>query len=283
MKPPCPAVVFADVDQTFVGQTTSAAVGRAGEIFAREAIVLVLCSSMTRAELEMSQQELAIRHPFICESGAAILIPHGYFPFDVPCDRGLPGYHVIEFGTPYADVVALLRRTSRRIGVPVIGFSDLSVEQVADEFGLSLSQARLAKLREYDEPFRLASGSSEAHRRVWRALRAARLVCTHRALYEHVGASVNKGTSVDVLTTLYRRAFGPVVTVGVGTASNGLSLLRRVKWPFLFESGAADNAPTLTRIPRLHVAPQPAAWIDSIVDVARQSRDRARRHVSAAG
>jgi len=63
---------------------------------------------------------------------AAVLIPDGYFSFEVPCDRRLPGYHVIEFGRPYAEVVEVLHRTADRLEIGVVGFSDQSVEQVVD-------------------------------------------------------------------------------------------------------------------------------------------------------
>jgi len=153
MKPSLPAVVFAPVDQTFLSGEPSRLSADADDILAGEAVILILCSSMTRAELERCQQELGFVQPFICESGAAVLLPHGCFPFDVPSDRDLTGYHVIEFGRPYGEVVALLHRTASRLGIDVVGFSDMSIEEVASECCLSLSHARLAKLRDYDEPF----------------------------------------------------------------------------------------------------------------------------------
>jgi mannosyl-3-phosphoglycerate phosphatase len=203
-----------------------------------------------------------------------VLIPHGCFPFDVPYDRELTGYHLIEFGSPYGEVVATLQRTAKRLNVPVVGFNDLSIAQVASDCKLSLSQARLAKLREYDEPFRLIAPAPDAHRRLWRALRAMHLVCTHRAVYEHVGAPVDKGTSVSLLTSLYRRALGTVVTVGLGSAANSLALLHRVKMPFVAEGPEASQNPNETgRIPHLTVASSRAAWIDLIVGLARRARE----------
>jgi mannosyl-3-phosphoglycerate phosphatase len=214
-----------------------------------------------------------------------VLVPHGYFPFDVPCDRELTGYHVIEFGRPYAEVVTLLHRTAMRLGIQVIGFGGLSVEQVADACGLSLSKARLAKLREYDEPFRLVNAAPDARDRLWRALHATRLGCTHHASYEHVGAWVDKGTSVTLLTTWYRRAFGTIVTVGLGSAANSAALLHRVTLPFVAEAVAVGfSAQSMPGIPRLHVAANRGAWLEAILDLARRARERRRpmRLMSAA-
>src|SRR5262249_9530847 len=78
-------VVFLKIDQSAAAATRPLA--NAPAMLARERISVVLVSSMTRAELEMVQQTIALREPFICESGAALLVPHGYFSFAVPCDR----------------------------------------------------------------------------------------------------------------------------------------------------------------------------------------------------
>jgi mannosyl-3-phosphoglycerate phosphatase len=273
-----PIVVYADVDDAFApANVTANAAGLGCEVLSRENIVLVLSSCMTRVELEMCQQHLGIAHPFICESGAAVLIPHGYFPFDLPCDRDLAGHHVIEFGRPYAEVVDLLHRTARRLNIDIVGFSDMSVAQVAAAGNLSLTRARLAKLREYDEPCRVIHGSSAARERLLRALQAAGLTCTYRGAYDHIGAAVDKGTSVGLLTVLFRRVFGPVTTVGLGSPANSTTLLHRVDLPFIVADDCSTNSLELVRIPRLRLAPGTVAWIDAIADLAR----RARHHVAA--
>lgn len=284
MKTSLPVVVFADVDEVFLTKHSSTAPSNIAEMLAGEQVTLVLSSSMTRAELDTCQQMLGIRCPFICESGAAVLVPHRYFPFDVPRDRDVPGYHVIEFGRPYCEIVAALHQIAARLEVPVIGFSDLSVEQVSHEYGLSLSHARLAKLREYDEPFRLVNVSPDAHNRLWRGLRGLRLTCTYRAYFEHVGAPIDKGVSVSILSSLYRRAFGPLVTASLGSANNGAALFHRVKWPFVAEPAAAiPSTPSAPRNPRVQVATDRSAWVETILHLANRARERRQPRVSAAG
>ena len=140
----------------------------------------MLCSSRTRAEIEAIQQELEIAHPFVCESGGAVFIPRGYFGFAVPGARDLAGYEAVEFGRPYAEVVQKLHRTAERLAIEIVGFSDMSVEEVARDCHLSLLQARLAKLREYGERFRILDSNELARNRLVRALKANRLRCRHR-------------------------------------------------------------------------------------------------------
>ena len=267
-------IVFAKIDDGFRAEAISpGGAVKAGTRLAAEHVGVVLCSSMTRAELEMIEHELGINQPFICESGAAILVPANYFPFDVPCHRQLPGYRVIDFGRPYADVVAVLHRTARRVHAAVIGFNDLSVEQVAHECGLSLSQARLAKLREYDEAFRLLDPSPKAHDRLWRSLRTAGLACTARGTYEHVGAPISLPTSVSVLTDLYRRAFPACVTVGLGTGPWRSQLFRGVEVAFTTDSKSGElYAVRAPDTPRIEPGLAGTDWLGTILELARRAR-----------
>jgi mannosyl-3-phosphoglycerate phosphatase len=263
-------VVFADIDEAFLRHTWTDG-AHIDEILTSERIALVLCSSMTRAQLELAQQELGVCEPFICESGAAILIPEGYFPFDVLHDRDLPGYHVIEFGRPYREIVARLHRTAERLDTPVVGFSDETVEQVAQERGLSLSHARLAKLREYDEPFRLVRPSEAARNRLWRALRASGLARISCGSAEHVGAPVNRSAAVNLLSSLYRRTFDSVLTARFGT--NGDGPAPAVQFPFLtIPSVRSDGHPSPHSV-RIQHGMDRAVWIETVVEIAEAARE----------
>jgi mannosyl-3-phosphoglycerate phosphatase len=279
---PSHVVLFADVDHSFfkvAAEPYSEAVRR---LVRSEGISLVLCSSMTRAELEVCQQELEIRQPFVCESGAAIFVPRDYFSFEIPSDRELAGYRAIEFGRRYAEVLEMLHRAAARARVGVVGFSDLSVEQVAADCGLSLSQARLSKLREYDEPIRPIDALSRD--RFCRALASARLAFTYLRVYEHVGAAVDKGKCVGLLTALYRRAFGSVITIGVGEAAHSAALLQRVKFPFVVQRLKGDeSAHLLAGVPRLHLDSGSSGWLETIAAGAQQALGRQLHRMQAAG
>ena len=63
---------------------------------------------------------------------------------------------MIQFGRPNAEVVTALHHLAGRLGVSVLGFSDMSVAEVALDYEVPLLQARLAKLRDYSELFRVA-------------------------------------------------------------------------------------------------------------------------------
>ena len=228
-KPGPSIVVFSDVDAR-PARSAHAAVHhgrRRAQATRVDDTALVLCSGKTRAELEFVQQKLDITHPFICENGGAVLIPDGYFRFDVPNTRSLAGYQAVEFGRAYADVVDILHRTADRLRIEIVGFSDMSIEEVARECRLPLLQARLAKLREYEEPFRLRS---ELRGMVAAVQGAARREPSWqgRGRFDRVGAPVDSAVGVNLLNSLYRRGRGDVTTVGVTHTTPDDNLLRLV-------------------------------------------------------
>jgi mannosyl-3-phosphoglycerate phosphatase len=273
MQPIPSIVVFCDLDDTLFEPRAffvDASTHRALERIEREHLPIVFSSSKTRAELELIQQELGINQPFISESGAAVFLPRGYFAFSVTQAIDVAGYEVVEFGKPYAEVVASLRRASDRLGLKVIGFNDMSVEDVAIDCDLPLLQARLAKLREYNEPFRVVDAKPGAIPRLFKVLRAAGLDCTSRGRYQHVGA-IRRDFGGQFLRGLYRRAFGEVVTVAFGDHRSAVPLLRQADVPLVVQSGACEETThLLTDVPtaRLSVVDSVGAWAEVILEIA---------------
>jgi mannosyl-3-phosphoglycerate phosphatase len=272
VTPKRPVVLFTDVQLP----GGSRANGHVREMLERNGIVLVLYSSRTRAELEVCRQALGIANVFIAESGAAVFVPHDCLPFPIAHGRNLTGYRVVEFGRPYADVTDALHRTAARLSIEVVGFSDMSIGEVALECRLSLLEARLAKLREYDEPFRIvgSDSGSQAHDRLFKALQPARLTCTHHGRFDHLGGAVTKAMSVELVTALYRQALGPIVTVGLGHSRNEAALLHHVDVPVIVAPADATVSPR--RPPDVPGARLGAVgitdWLETVIDIARRAR-----------
>ncbi len=257
-------VVFADVDGVLADLHGGAFFADAAATLwplRRDDVPLVLCSRRTRAEIEAIQQWIGIRHPFVCEGGGAVFIPGDYFGFTVSGVRDLAGYHAVEFGRPYAEVVEILHRTADRMGIDIIGFSDMSVEEVAQDCHLPLLEARLAKLLEYGERFRVLDSDESTRSRLVRALNATRLRCVIGRRYDYVGAPVDTGTGVTLLCRLYQYADAGVFTVGIGgrNADDSLppSLDRRVT--------VSHDDPATGRV-------NAVSWAEAIVDIAEERR-----------
>ena len=106
---------------------------------------------------EFWREKLGNTDPFIAENGGAAFIPEGYFGFPVPGAVSREGYEVLEFGTPYVELVETLAAASRQSGCRVVGFHDMTPVHIAERTHLPVQQAELAKCREYDEPFEIVS------------------------------------------------------------------------------------------------------------------------------
>jgi mannosyl-3-phosphoglycerate phosphatase len=268
-------VVFTDLDGTLLDHDTYSfeAAANALDVLSRKGIPVVISSSKTRAEIEQAQKEMRLRHPFISENGGGLFIPHGYFPFPLPGRRMPGGYHAIEFGRPYFEVVALLHSTAAEVGIPVTGFSDMSAEDVARECGLPLARAALAKQREYDEPFRILDPDPEARMRLCWALSLGKLRCTQGGRFHHVTGTTGKGRGVSMLRAMYERGVThQILTVGLGDSLNDAPLLREVDLPVIVHNRAAGATDQLLKqVPCAHVtdAHGPRGWAEAIDDVIR--------------
>jgi mannosyl-3-phosphoglycerate phosphatase len=275
VKPEVHLVIFTDLDGTLLDHETYSytPATEALDLLERKGIPLILCSSKTRAEMELIQLDLRLRHPFISENGGAVFLPRGYFPSAPEGARNIEGYETLEFGAPYWQLVKVLHRVSAELGIKVVGFSDLSVEEVAEDCGLSVTEARLAKLREYDEPFRILDSSPAIRSRLLGALHKAGLRCTRGGRYYHVTGVADKGMAIRTLRSLYEKAWGKVMAVGLGDSLNDLSLLREVDIPIVVRNPAGGAATRLLRkVPtaRISSAPGPRGWNEMMLEVIGQ-------------
>jgi mannosyl-3-phosphoglycerate phosphatase len=271
-------VVFADVDSLAIasGPASFGAAARALRQLATERVAVAFSSSRTRAELEhLWQGGLGASHPLIVERGGALFLPHHFPRSDATKTRDIAGYRVMEFGKPYQSVTAALRHVSERLRIRVRGFNDMSIEEVARASGVTLLQARLAKLREYGELFQILDADSESRTALRKGLHSAGLRMTSAEPYEHVGCRSGVNVAMEALSGLHRRAFGRVQSVGIADAMSDGELLRTVDCPVFVERG---DAPALAACPpRPPLAPvafadNVGALADLIVDLVRRLR-----------
>ena len=261
-------IVFSDLDQTLLdGRDYSHAEAVPGlALLEEQDIPLVLCTSKTRPEVEFHRSRLNNRHPFVVENGGAVYIPTGYFGFDFDYDRRTADCFVLELGIPYRVLVRALAELKRKTGLPLRGFSDMTVQEVASRCRLSLLQAAWAKRREYDEPFLIPAPEAAAA-----VIDAADIPLTQGGRFFHLAAS-DKGRAVSMLMALFKRSHPGAVSVGIGDAFNDLPLLEAVDIPVLVQDTDGGYDPRIA-FPGLRYADGigPAGWnaaIASLVDGA---------------
>ncbi|HEY4485903.1 MAG TPA: HAD-IIB family hydrolase, partial [Nitrospiria bacterium] len=229
------------------------------------AIPWILCTGKTRTELAPIRRAMGHRHPFIVENGGAILIPPGYFSAGLPSHRIVGGYQAIEIGLPYALLRMALREVADETGMSVKGFGDLDPVEISRLTGLSVEDAKRAMSREYDEPF-LIEAPPENHPEALKRIESKGFRWTKGGQFYHVTGNNDKGRAVNILTDIYRRQHGRILTIGIGDALNDLPLLAAVDRPILVRKpdGSYDEAIALPDLERADGI-GPAGWNRSVL------------------
>ena len=128
IAPPTTAiVVFTTIDGILRHPMTgSCAEARLGlELLANRGVPVVLMSHGDCGPVQELQRELGLRQPFICERGAALYIPRGYFEELDGMASGDAAWEIFDFGVPEpARAVRLLASlfSVRGEDVMTIGF-----------------------------------------------------------------------------------------------------------------------------------------------------------------
>ena len=212
---------------------------------------IVFCTSKTKSEIKFYMEKMGMNEPFIAENGAAIFIPNGYFPLNYAYTRETTSHHIIELGVPYSIVRQKLAEVQIKTATDIVGFGDMTPEEIAQDTGLSVDLAELAKKREYDEPFRIVGGDEKT---VLSAMKREGLNCIRGAKYFHLLGDSDKGKAVTILKDLYSQVFGGIVTFGVGDGPNDLEMLKVVDTPFLISEKTNETSRRAVWRKILHLA-----------------------------
>ncbi len=262
-------IVFTDLDGSLLDQETYSwePARPALERLERHQIPWILVTSKTRAEVELWRRLLGNMHPFVVENGGAIYVPRGYFPMSIPGAIPRDGYEVVEWGTPYEDLIAGLEAASRTSGCRLVGFHQMTAEEIASACDLSVEQARLAKQREYDEPFHIVD--HEVTCQLLAAISALGLRWTRGGRFYHVCGNNDKSCAVNLLRDLFERAHRKVVTIALGDGLNDAPLLNSVDIPIIVRSPSA--AALKLRVPRglLTERQGPEGWNEALLGIFR--------------
>ncbi len=271
-------VIFTDLDGTLLHPKTYSfeAALPALNLIREKNIPLILCSSKTRAELEIYKKKLENNHPFISENGGGVFIPEGYFSKDhvrlfayKAVERGfmkkLADYHVVVLGKPYEEIRKTFMDLRQRLNIKVKGFGDITAEDVAELTGLTLEEASLAKLRDFGEPFVFEGAPDE---RFLNAIVDSGLHWTQGKLH-HIMGDNDKGKAVNILKLLFEIEHDRILTIGLGDGFNDLPMLNAVDQPVLIpkEDGMHDHR---VSIPNLIKAEGigPDGWNKAIIGLS---------------
>jgi mannosyl-3-phosphoglycerate phosphatase len=169
---------------------------------------------------------------------------------------------MVELGIPYGDIRRALKSAARESGCRIRGFGDMTPAEISRQCDLSPEQAVLAKMRQYDEPFHVLKGDSDALQRAAEK-RGLRLIWGGRFL--HADGHHGKADAVLLLIEAYRRLC-PIRTIGLGDGPNDTGFLNLVDYPVLLDSPLIDDL--RKRVPRARTTiAGPRGWSESIREI----------------
>lgn len=267
-------VVFTDLDGTLLDEKTYSFEGArpALEELARRGATIVPCTSKTAAETRHFMGRMGIESPCVVESGGGIHIPEGYFPGIPPVGESTQHGRLIRLAAAYGEVLEGMREIKKAKGGAVVSFHEMTAQQIARETGLPLPLARLAKEREFDEPFRLLDPEPAWPADIESCISRRNLRITRGGRYWHLHGDTDKGRAVEIVKSFFQATEGVIRTVGVGDSAMDLPMLESVEIPIVIPSEKSGHDPMLVRgLGRAVLAPRPGpeAWGVAVLGVLK--------------
>jgi mannosyl-3-phosphoglycerate phosphatase len=225
-------LIFTDLDGTLLDSNYSFKQALpALKLVHEKGISLIICSSKTRLEIEKCRKKLKNVHPFISENGGGIFIPKSQEFMIQKTDVNVKEeekYNLISLGADYAELRIALKGLKYE-GLDVKGFGDMSIREVAELTGLKMVDARMAKQRDFDEPF-IFRGDVSSVRKLKRRIKARGYNLTRGEFYHIMGES-DKGRGVDLLVKMYKKQYGNIISAGLGDSPNDIEMLLKTDHP----------------------------------------------------
>lgn len=232
-------VVFTDIDGTLIDIFS----GKYGEtdklIHTLKAnnIPIVLCSAKTCAEQNKIREDLGLMDPFIVENGGAIIIPTGYFDFQLDMEQirlKEEGYIIIELGKSATEIRTKLSEIKNKLKIEFKSIADVSIEELSKLATMPIDYAKRMSEREYAETI-LQIKKSDIPMFITNIEKMGMKVI-HGGRFFDVTICTDKGKAVNILVNLFRKRYhNHVKFFGVGDSMNDVSMLKHMDVPMLVQ------------------------------------------------
>jgi mannosyl-3-phosphoglycerate phosphatase len=269
-------LIYTDLDDTLLDHHTFswAPAEEALAEIERRRVPLIFVTSKTRTEVELLRRKLGHTHPFITENGGGIFVPEGYFNLRLEGAVRVARYLCIPLARPYAEATAALDELAEETGVSVVGFHHMRLREIAENSGLDLKAAELARDRDFDEPFFFAGASDSAIASFEQAARRRGCSLSRGGRFWHLFIGSDKGRAVQHLTALYKKSERlRFRTIALGDSPNDLPMFAAVDRPAVIPGPDGKFAQQIvSHFPRVLKAssPGPAGWNELVLKLLVQ-------------
>ncbi len=226
-------IIFTDLDGTLLNKAYSFKPAEPVlNILKKKKIPVIFCSAKTKAEQSVFRRKMRLNHPIIVENGSAVYVPKNYF-------KQINTLKVV-LGIQSDKIKKEIKTLQRKYKIK--GYKDMTAKQVAEITGLKLGRAKLAKKREFGETV------VESDKKALKELKKEFNVVSGGRFIQVFGKKADKGKAVKLLTQMYKKEFGKIITIGLGDSENDKPMLKNVDIPILVKNGPQEWAKSIKRI-----------------------------------
>lgn len=229
-------LIFSDLDGTFLNHDDYSFKGalEALEILKDKNIPLIFTTSKTKTEVELLQKEVGISEPFIIENGAAIFFPKIYKNLDLSFLEEYENYYIFSLGIKYNEILNFYNQY--KVKFKMIGFSDMSLEDISFYTDLSKDEANFSKNRTFSEPFILKDDFYLEELKE-KAKKSGLKITKGGRFYHLMGEKQDKGIAVKRAIEIFSSVYNDEIkSIGLGDGENDLPMLLNVDIPIIIKN-----------------------------------------------
>lgn len=261
-------LIFTDLDGTLLDHYTyqTRAADCTIKNLKEKNIPIIPNTSKTLAEVLLIRADLKLETPFIIENGAAVYIPVNYFSIQPDGTQLENGFWVKSFCQKKDFWLSLLSAEARQFKTHFRGFSQMRAQQLADLTGLSITDAGLAKRRQFGEPVDwLGSQQSQDDFIKHMHLLGANVLEGGRFL--HISGNCDKGQAQSWLAQQYKinQPERGLTVIALGDSDNDTAMLEAADIAVVVRS-PVHAFPILQRENELYFSREygPAGWAECL-------------------
>ncbi|GAB4230601.1 MAG: mannosyl-3-phosphoglycerate phosphatase-related protein [Stanieria sp.] len=267
-------IIFTDLDGTLLNQEDydyRPAIPILNQLN-KQQIPVIPVTSKTRSEVEGLRQQIGLSDPFIVENGSGIFIPQSSSNcWKVVETSQINQYHLHCLGCSYTKAREGLNQIAADLGEKLEGFGDFSPEKIQFLTLLPPEEAKLAKQREFTEPFITPKQIDAKIVEDTAAKYGFRVLLGDR--FSHlIDAQAGKGKAVRWLMSNYQLLAEneEVITVGLGNSPNDLEMLEVVDIPIVIASARGVHPGLVSRGWQVASAPGSQGWAKAVTTICEQ-------------
>lgn len=220
------AIIFTDLDGTLLDHNTYSfePVEPLLRNLVAQRIPVIPVTSKSFYEVTYLQQTLKLNGPLVVENGAAVYIPKQVMPDqpDGTTDEG--HFWAVTFSQPRAFWCDLIDELRPKYPGAFKGFSEMSIEEIAEVTGLSMDDAGRAAQRQFAEPLYWMA-DEHTKQALAKELIALGANVIQGARFVHVSGQFDKGNAIKWLMAIFKQRNPDSYSIALGDGPNDIAML----------------------------------------------------------